>query len=667
MINSDVGSQAARGGGSEGNPGPGLSPRQMVLNRYWSYYRCENYSMRKTDWNGQPVADHLEHEVIATAGFIPAGFYDAGGAMLPIKYRRPTSPYFISKIIVNRFTGLLFGQSRHPQVVVEGDPETEAFLNAIVKAGRLWAQCHKARTFGGAQGSAAFSFQIVDGVPQFEPHDPRWCTPTFEDRFALKLSQLEKRYTYPEERRNHEGHWETVWFWYRRVITKTTDTLWPRVLVKPEHRTQEPDWDRADHTEIAHDLGVCPAVWIQNVSVDDDIDGDPDCHGIFDLIESIDALTSQAQRGVIANSDPTLHISTDEEVDSNLQKGNNNAIRTEKGGGLSYLEISGAGPRACIELAKELRERAFETTAYVADSVTQGALLTATEVMARVSRMHEQVDTLREQYGELGIKRLLDIALLACRKAVALDPVSNTIGQLKLPPHYEMNEYDEQVEVPYKLGAGGYLELKWPKHMLPTLEDITKASSAASSALQAGALDLRTVVMFLKEYYPIEDVDQLVASIEKAAKDKAEQANSMMGWPPQEDMGQDAEQPAQDAEQPVEEAPVEEAPVEEAAPAEAAPAASEEAAPAAPEEEAAPYTGILVKNARDIAVDVNTKVITASQGLAILRAFYPLMTDEQARAIIGPVGTDDAGAVGAVSDQSVVAEQGPPQGAPPKV
>ena len=176
----------------------GLSPRQMALNRLWSFYRCSQYESRSIDWNGNEHLDHLEHEVVAQSNSIPPGFHDSGQQM-PLKFRRPDAPYHMTKVVVNRFTGLLFSQKRHPTVTVPDDPETEDWLQGFAEVTRLWPRMIQARAYGGAMGSVGAGFKFVEGKPVFEIHDPRWCEPTFEDRLdSDTVIRLEKRYMYPE-------------------------------------------------------------------------------------------------------------------------------------------------------------------------------------------------------------------------------------------------------------------------------------------------------------------------------------------------------------------------------------------------------------------------------------------------------------------------------------
>lgn len=279
----------------------GLSPRQQELNRLWSWYRCQSYEARRCDWDGKERFDPIEHEAVARAGYIPPGFYSAAVNNLPLKFRRPTTPYALVKVIVDRFTGLLFSERRHPQIRVDGDPETEGTAGAIAEASRLWSAMIQARTYGGATGTAVVGFQFMEGRPVVEVHDPRWVSPVFADRASLRLTELDKRYMYPADERDPQtGTWVQVWYWYRRLITAERDILWKPIVVGDG---QEPDWEDPSLVEanVEHGFGFCPAVWIQNLPCADDADGDSDCIGIYDLVESIDALLAQANRGTVYN------------------------------------------------------------------------------------------------------------------------------------------------------------------------------------------------------------------------------------------------------------------------------------------------------------------------------------------------------------------------------
>lgn len=517
----------------EEGPGPSgpLTARQLELNRLWTFYRCANYDNRRTAWDGSPVLDHLEMETIVTAGFTPAGYFDAGGSTLPLRFRRPTAPGYLTKAIVSRFNGLLFGAKRHPNVVVADDPKTDDWITGFCEVTRLWSKMLLARTYGGAMGSVGVGFVFKNGVPRVQVHDPRWCNPTFEDREEFVLRRFEKRYQYRDQIVLPSGDTEERWFWYRRVIDKEKDVVWPRVPVEDvgqQDQHGEPKWSRYEKLVTHHGFGFVPVVWIQNNEVQEDIDGDPDCHGAYDMIEEIDMLVSQSNRGIVANCDPTLHISTDDEVPDNLRKGSDNSIKTSAGGQVSYLEINGTGPKAAMEQADALETRVLRLCRCVLEDNFGGPARTEKEVDQNYSNMLEQADMLREQYGERGVKRLLSMVLSAARKLAKPRSVQREDGTseitraiVRLPPNKTTGE-------PRELGEGQNLELDWPDWYEPSLDQVNTAVSAAGQAMNFGLVDREHAVRFVAEYFSIENVQELVEALE--AKEAAQLESAMGGY-----------------------------------------------------------------------------------------------------------------------------------------
>ena len=489
----------------------GMSPRQMEMNRRWSYYCCAQYDSRAADWDGTRHSNPVERESIAQAGFIPPGFYDAGGQMseLPLKFRRPSAPYHLCKVVVDRFTGLLFSERRHPKLDVQGDPLTEDFVNALVEVARLWPAMIQARKYGGATGSVALGFKFRDGVPLIEVHDPRWLVPHFVDRASLKLAALEKRYMYPVEVRNPEtGLWVEQWYWYRRVIDHSLDVVFNPVLVEDG---DEPDWERAGAAELVeHNFGFCPVVWLQNQPGDDDVDGEPDCYGIYDLTERIDAQLSQADRGTVANCDPTLVLEGIEDTEiPPMKKGSGSAIKLPKGTA-KYLEISGSGPLAARDLAKELRTYALEVAQCVLDH-PDVANRTATEVERVYSSMLAKADVLREQYGQRGVLPLLGMMLKAIRSMGSPRVEGEAIVRyaVKLPPRVEAG--GELVE--RELGPGGALAIHWPGYFEPSLADAQAAATAAATAKASGLLDEENAAKFVSTFFHVDDVASMLDKV----------------------------------------------------------------------------------------------------------------------------------------------------------
>lgn len=537
----------------------GLSERAQALNRKWSWYRTSQYDARKIDWHGREYMDEMAAEAISSRGFIPPGFVDASGQNVPLKFRRPSVPYGLAKVIVDRFTGLLFSEGQHPIINVDGDPVTEDFVRTIASVARLWQQMIQARAFGGAMGSVAVGFQFVNGKPVIEVHDPRWCEPQFVERSNFVVESIEKRFQYPKEERDKAtGRYETVWYWYRRIIDTQKDIVFQPVEVG---NGAEPEWKVAEQHD--HNLGFCPVLWVQNLPVQDEIDGDPDCHGSYDMIEAIDQLISQAQRGLISNCDPTLVITSDSEMGPQVTKGSGNALQIPKGDA-KYLEMTAAGPKAAMDMVQELRSLVLEVTQCFLE---QGGIQhnrTATEVDRNLAPMLAKADVMREQYGERCVKPLLEMMLkaatmLAKPRAVAVPgqeqapqsaPAMNGDGggagqppvdgaapgpaqqlvreELDLPPLY-VTDPMTGAKTPQKRqpGTGGVIELKWPDYFRPTLQDVVAASTAATTAKTGGIIDSATAAKFISRYFDVEDPTAMMNAAQQEF-DKSQQ-NMMAG------------------------------------------------------------------------------------------------------------------------------------------
>jgi hypothetical protein len=490
----------------------GLSPRQSALDKRWAYYRCDQYSPRKVAWDGSRVVGQVEHDSIALAGYVPPGFYLANNDTLPIAFRKPSSPYHLCKVVVDRFTGLLFGQKRHPKVSIAGDQASEDFVNAVIEEGRMWSAMMQARTFGGATGSAVVGFKLLNGKPQFEVFDPRWCTPKFIDRHNYILGELEYRYTFKHEIMDPvSGGWVEAEFWFRRVINTKSDIIYEPVLV--DKNNMRPDWVPAN--EVTHGLGFCPVVWIQNEAQATEIDGDPDCLGIYDLCEAMDKLNSQAERGILANCDPTTVITTDAQM-GEVSKGSNNAIKLPNGGSAQYMEMTGTGVNQAREQVLLYKDMALEVTQCVLEQ--PDGQKTATEVDRNYAAMLARADKFREQYGEMGVKRLINMVLVASQSLTKPRVEGAQIVRYQI----RLNKRPDGTE--QRLGKGPYVaSLTWPPYFEPSIMDANTAVQAALGAKSGGLVDQKTATKFIAPFFQIEDVDDVANAA--AAASGANQAD----------------------------------------------------------------------------------------------------------------------------------------------
>lgn len=487
----------------------GLSPRQQDLNRAWAYYCAEQYDECKIGWNGREVLDDLTHETVSRSGVIPPGFYNANGFdEMPLEFRRPRAPYHAVRVVVNRFSGLLFSSRMHPKPTVTADPLLQKFVEDIAKASRLWVKWATARKYGGAMGSVAVTFRFKDGRPIVEVHDPRWCDVTFRDRATGEVEMIEIRYMYPEEVRRPDGVLEEQWFWYRRVIDEVCDVTYKPA---PVGDGEEPVWEVDEM--VNHLLDEFPGVWVRNTDTDA-LDGEADCHGVYDTSDEIDQLKSQASQGALENADPTLHIASDAEIDGTIKKGSRNAIKTGEKGQLGYVEVTGAGIKLALEVANDLRRDLLEVVQCMLDNDAEdkSAPMTATEVERRYSSMHDRGDLFREQYGECGVKPLLEKMVRAIVKLSTGMVINGEVTNFTFAIPGEIAEIAQRIAV-----TPIQIDLVWPPWVKRGPTDALAAAQAVAAARTAQALDQESAVGYAAPYFDVEDVGAALVRVQGEA------------------------------------------------------------------------------------------------------------------------------------------------------
>ena len=508
----------------------GLTERQLELNHYYAYYCATQYEGRAVAWDGRKTMSYLERDQYSRQGVLPPGFVDPTGALdeIPLQLRAPLAPYHLVRVVVNRFTGLLFSEDKQPIVKVQDDPELQGWIENLINAARLWVRFDRARTLGGAIGSVAMTFRFRNGRPMIEVHDTRWCTPTFVDITTGEISALEIRYMYPLEVRRPDGILEVQLFWYRRIIDQDRDVIFEAA---PVGDGDEPFWK--PQTEVMHGCRECPGVWIRN-SETTDMDGDPDCFGEFEAGDVMDQLLSQSTQGALENADPTLEIASDEFKLTEMRKGSRNALKLEKGASAQYIEMSGSGVDTALKVADVHRRNFLEVVQCVLEGEQDGnAPQTATEIRRRYSAMYQQGSRLREQYGEHGVKPLLAKIIRAVGRlrsaGAGFDPKTNLrlVPEVKLPaarsaPGGVQNNYTPELAD----FADDWLELSWPPWVENGAADAQAAAGAVATARSAQALDQESAVAYLAPYFKIDNPAEVVKRI-KAEQSQGE--DQMMG------------------------------------------------------------------------------------------------------------------------------------------
>lgn len=515
----------------------GDTVRFRQIERLQSFYRCSPYSHLERDWWGLS-ADAME--TISPSVQVPLG-YEQPMVNLNVRQKRPTAPLNLTRLIVDRFTGLLFSEDRKPDVVIENDQDTEDWMKAVLETSRFWAKYREARAYGGSSGSVLVTCHLRDGAFAWDIHNPRDVQFFWKNRSTFDLGGVLIMYKHPVDEvvtnpKTGEQRVETVYYLYRRIISEDEDIVYQPVRMEPGVQVlwDDPADDPGSviQAQVEHNLGFFPGAWIQNLSDPDSEDGAPDCAGAFQLIDTIDRLVSQINKATILNLDPTPVIKADPKLyAAGLLKGSDNAIRVGQDGDAKYMEMLGGGVKAGMDLVAELRKSVFELTRFVdadPDKVS-GAAQSAKAIELLMAPMLEKADDLRGQWGD-GIVRLLKVAEQIARK----------VGpeRVILPPKIVMQEPDDQAPpgtepqrqvVQRKLGPGGYYRLDWGKYFSPTVTDLQVTTQTLLTAKTGDLLDEETAVRQFCAELGIRDPEGVLKRVRVQRARKLDEAMASLG------------------------------------------------------------------------------------------------------------------------------------------
>jgi hypothetical protein len=509
----------------------GDTRRMLQLERWSAHYTCNQYDHLKSDWNGQN-ADQLE--TVSPELNVPPGFEQPG---LPpmVRARRPTAPSNLAKAVVDRFTGLIFSDARRPDVIAEGDPDTTEFLLAAMEQMRFWPSLREARAMGGSSGSVLVTAHLRRGKFRLEIHKPGDCQVMWADRRTLEPQAVLIMYKFlktenvVDQKTGKITGTQEVNYLYRRIITTADDTVFKEVKLDG---ALEITWE--EESRAQHDLGIFPGVWIQNLPVIGKEDGDPDCQGSWQMLDTYDRVIAQMNKAILLNLDPTPVIKSDPATIAagGAKLGSDGILNVGENGDAKYMEMQGGAITIGMDFCKVLKESILQVVRCVfADpQALSGAAQSAKAIEYIYALMLEKADELRAQYGDLGILPLLNIILQIARatvgKVVTLADGKQGVLDIVLPPRPR----PDGTLAPPTLGPGGYIQLKWGPYFAPTEQDRQQAVANINSARTGLLMDLETAIRAAAPIFDIKDPERIIAAV-RAEMEKLE----AMGY--QEDGG----------------------------------------------------------------------------------------------------------------------------------
>lgn len=515
------------------------TPRFRRLDRQESYFRKRQDERKLYDWDGRFMG--YGDEAPIKPGFV-----------VPYAQRRPASRYDIATVIVKRYTALLFGADRFPEITIPGDADAEDYAKALINESRLPLRMIEARNGGGSVGTGCLSFGFVEGRPRVEVHNAKHCTVLrWADESERRPAEVIKAYTYvrdvydPDSKRIRPFRYLYARYWNEQI-----EVVWEPI---PYKLGETFAWTNAPRAVAKHAFGFCPFYWIQNVSDSEDPDGEGDYEGLEPTMDEVNQILSAAAKGTKANVDPTLVIHMDPATANTgtVHKGSENAIFSA--GGAEYLELKGQATAAAISMLDRLTLYVFDTAGVVKPDPEKlsGSAQSAQALRLLFAPMLAHADLLREQYGEFGIKPIVRDMLRAARMLIARGEAVVLPDRVEPAPPPEPEEPPEPREpgepveppgppkapepaalrtVARVPGKSENVVLNWNPYFPPTWEDITKAATAVQTANgKKPVLSQRSSIAAVQSLFGINDVDAEMAAIHEDGERALDQAVRAMG------------------------------------------------------------------------------------------------------------------------------------------
>ena len=426
---------------------------------------------------------------------LPYQFHEergAGGEYIPLRNRRPSVRYALSRIVVEDSVALLFSEGHFPAIDCT-DPTIRGVFADLVKDSRL-NQVMTEAALRGSVGSVAILMRVLRGRLFFSALEATYLTPSWDPEAPDTLIAVNEKYKVTGAQLVAEGYAiddPGAEYWFMRRWDRQTE-IW--FVPIPVGIVALPEVDPS--RTVKHDLGFVPMVWVRNLpgpsASGDPNDGACTFRAAIETQIEIDYQLSQAGRGLKYSSDPALLIKEPASTDSEIVKGAGNALVVSEKGDAKLLEIGGTASAAVLDYVRVLREMALES---VHGNRASADRLTAAQSGRAIELMNQGLislaDTLRVSYGEgalLGLARMVLRAAQRYRLCI--------MGE-EIPP----------------LDPAVRLGLNWPRWVAPTADDRMKDAQTLATLAAARQISRETAVKSIAATYDIEDVPAELARI----------------------------------------------------------------------------------------------------------------------------------------------------------
>lgn len=470
----------------------------LALDADWSYRQQKLFILRKF-FNGS-IFDNL----------LPFhSEYDgenASSQYIKLVKRRPSIIYNLPKIIVNESTGMLFGEQHFPIVrcINKKDESIDAFLNYVTKTAKIKKKMLEAAKKG-CVGSVCIVLKVLKGkfhldvlrteslTPYFDPMEPEKIIRLIDKRKVDGYSI--KAFGYSIADKDLEKM-----FYFVREWTLSEEIYYIPYLCEEEKEDFRKTKDQEKTT--VHGFGFVPAVWIKNISEDEDIDGECTFEGILDNTIEICYQLSQLGRLFKYNSDPTLVVKNPSALDGSVLLKGVGILNLDEQGDAYYAEMKGNAPDQVMEYVKQLREYAIEVGRGDRSSPEKIKGAQSGKAIKLLNKaLISLVCELRLTYGDDGLISLYNMILEICKSPDLEIDFGDTNLKISDDHHYD-------------------LVLDWPELYPSTPEEDLQEAQTLSTYTAGGILSKETVIKKIADEFSIENIEEEIKAIEKQQKEE---------------------------------------------------------------------------------------------------------------------------------------------------
>ncbi|WP_287990895.1 phage portal protein [Acidiphilium sp.] len=426
---------------------------------------------------------------------LPHQFHEergAGGEYIPLRNRRPSVRYALSRIVVEDSVALLFSEGHFP-TIDSSDGTVRAVFADLVKECRL-NQVMIEAAIRGSVGSAAILMKVLRGRLFFSALETTFLTPRWDPEAPDTLLAVTERYKVTGAQLAGEGYAiedPALEYWFMRRWDREAETWYQP---QPVGTATPPAIDPA--RSVRHALGFVPLVWVRNLpgpsATGDPNDGASSFRAAIETQIEIDYQLSQAGRGLKYSSDPTLLIKEPASTDGEIVKGAGNALVVSEKGDAKLLEIGGTASAAVLDYVRVLRELALES---IHGNRASADRLTAAQSGRALELMNQGLiwlaDMLRISYGEGALLALARMILQAAQR-------------------YRLIVQGEEIP---RLDPAARITLAWPRWVPPTADDRMKDAQTLATLAAARQISQQTAIKSIAATYDIEDIPAELARI----------------------------------------------------------------------------------------------------------------------------------------------------------